>query len=225
MKLWHASSVSCKSVRKIDTWLELSKRTYHSPTFIPPPIVNGSTSTQASLALCVYCLPALLVLIGSIQPSDRTMFAFAVCLGKSLLSSNGPSYSYWYKVQRMPASSWCGAASSCGCTPKFVRNFDWVSYLCVNTFMYIPILALLFTERGTVTRQKQRNCAVSSISIWMKVWVRMKKRKKRLNMVSSRNGKRLAECVLVEISQKPEVSQKVKEGWKGWECLKWGLKN
>lgn len=139
LKLWRASSVSCKSVRK-------RKKSTHGWSWARehitaqlvslPPIVNGLTSTQASLPLCVYCLPALLVLIGSILPSDRTMFAFAVCLGKSLLSSDRPSYSNWYKVQRMPASSWCGAASSCGCTPKLVINREWMSCLCIITFMY-----------------------------------------------------------------------------------------
>lgn len=42
------------------------------------------------LVVRVYCLPAQLVLIGSSLPSDGTMFAFAVCLGKSLLSPARP---------------------------------------------------------------------------------------------------------------------------------------
>lgn len=48
----------------------------------------------------------------------------------------GPGYSNWYKVQRMPASSWCGAASSCGCTPKLVRKCEWVTviYLCIYLY-------------------------------------------------------------------------------------------
>lgn len=87
--IWHnlklscasAWSVSCKSVHE-------HKSLSHGDLYPSPYCVNGSASRRPSLAVCVYCLPAQLVLIGSALPSDRTMFAFAVCLGKSLLSSN-----------------------------------------------------------------------------------------------------------------------------------------
>lgn len=135
-RLYHVCINPYVSIKVFVTWQESCDSAYHSPACILPPI-NGSTYRWPSLACCVYCLPALLVLIGSTLPSDRLMFAFAVCLGKSLLSSNRPSYSNWYKVQRMPASSWCGAASSCGCTQKVVRNWLRVIFSSINLFTCI----------------------------------------------------------------------------------------
>lgn len=60
-----------------------------------------------------------------------------------LVPKRAGSYSNCYKVQRMPASSWCGAASSCGCTPESVRNREPISY----SFTYLFILP--FSERFT----------------------------------------------------------------------------
>lgn len=56
-----------------------------------PPIVSGSTSRRPSLALCVYCLPAQLVPIGSALPSDRTMFALLSAGGSPSCPRAGPA--------------------------------------------------------------------------------------------------------------------------------------
>lgn len=51
-------------------------------------VINDSICRPLPLDLCVYCQPALLVVIGSALPSGRPVFACAVCLGKPLLSPN-----------------------------------------------------------------------------------------------------------------------------------------
>lgn len=50
------------------------------------------------------------------RPGAWPVFAFLT--GKSPLSSNKA----WYKVQRMLVSSWCGVASSCGCSNSEQRG-------------------------------------------------------------------------------------------------------
>ncbi len=84
-----------------------------------------------------------------------------------------PSHSNWNKVQRMPVSSWCSAASSCGCTQKLVRNCKWVTDLLFYLFMYLFTFTPPREDYSSVS--KQVNSAFCSILVRTSVGVRDKK--------------------------------------------------
>lgn len=139
-------SVSCKSICEHKSLSHGRSRASKHNAAPPSPsvIVNGSTSRRASLALCVYCLHAQLCAdwLHSAKRQDNVCFC---CLPGEvpLVPSQAPATVTDTKFRGcQAASSWCGAASSCGCTPKLVRNCEWVIYLCFYLFH------LFYSQRG-----------------------------------------------------------------------------
>lgn len=90
-----------------------------------------------------------------------------------------PSYSNWYKVQRMPVSSWCGAASSCGFTPKLVRN--WATEIFIYVFIY-----LLISDRTTVAWANKQTLSSALFRSELDCVCGIKKRKKNKWLDSTR---------------------------------------
>lgn len=88
-------------------------------TYIPPSLLlmcRHAGGRHWPVALATSC--ALFCTDWLNRPGAGPVFAFLT--GKSPLSSNKA----WYKVQRMLVSSWCGVASSCGCSKGGNHHFD-----------------------------------------------------------------------------------------------------
>lgn len=107
------------------------------------PAVEASPCRGPSLARCVsrqlrsFCPDWLL------RPGAEAAFAFLP--GKSPRSSNKA----WYKVQRMLVSSWCGAASSCGCNNSEQRGGNHHFDLVLSMFWAVCVVFCENTESRT----------------------------------------------------------------------------